>query len=182
MKKNRLYGNNINIEFNKLDKSNCHSLSSFYCGNTTIDEYFRKDAINDSDATTYFFLNKDNTEIIAVFTICCSGVTYTPESEFSYVIPAIEIMYFATNEKYQKMSYSEKQDDKTLSHQLLLFCIDYIKKVPCSHCAAAILTLYAVPEYVKFYVDGGFESFMDFMEEKNKPFLQGCLPMFMFLI
>jgi hypothetical protein len=42
--------------------------------------------------------------------------------------------------------------------------------------------LYAVPDRTGFYVDAGFNGFENFMEEKNIPFLEGCIPMFMSLV
>ena len=156
---NNILGKDINIGFGKLSKSNNILLEKFNCDNPSIDKYFTEDALNDRQSTTYLFINKDEEDIVAAFTIYCSGVIDRSNPANRNILSAIEICYFATNKKYQKLPYSENKNDRTLSHQLICFCINYIREVPCSYCAASILILYSVPDAVKFYSNAGFDNF-----------------------
>ena len=182
MEKRKIYGKDLTISFQKLSKDNCHMLSKINCNKKYIQKYFREEALNDNKATTYIFINELDSDVISAFSISCSGIVDTSNPRYRDIIPAIEIDNFATNENYQKMPYSEDWDDGTLSHQLLLFCINYIKQVPCSYCSAVALILHSVPDAIKFYENGGFQSFLEYMSEKNTTYLKGCTPMFLNLI
>ena len=182
MTKSNICGKDIDIGFSKLTTNNFKILSKFTCGNSYIDKYFTKKAISDKQTTTYFYYNKNDLDVIALVSINCSGIVDLSNPTFKDMIPAIEISYFATNEKYQKLPYSENKYDRTLSQQILSWCITYIKEIPCSYCAAAMVILHSVPDAVNFYSNAGFKSFLEFMEEKNIPSLEGCTPMFLNLI
>ena len=183
MRKNDFYGEDLDIGFSKLTIRNFEILSGFTCGNDYIDNYFKTKAILDEQTTTYIYINKGDLDVISLMTINCAGIVDLSHPTYKNMIPAIEISYFATNEKYQKLPYSKNPDDKTsLSSQILSWGISYIKNVPCSYCAAAMILLHSVPDAVKFYKKSGFRNFLEYMEEKNVPELEGCIPMFFSLI
>ena len=176
MAKNDTYGKNLEIEFQKLNKTNNYVLSDFKCEYANIQKYFREDAVNDKSATTYIFVNvKENPEIVTAMTINCSIIDLSDNE----ILPAIEISYFATSDRYRKMSFTENRENGTLSFNIMLFCINYIKDMICSQCAADVIVLYSVPTAVDFYKRAGFFEFENFMARKDNPYLEGCLPMYL---
>lgn len=173
-----IYGKNLIIDFVPLDLNNQKLLNNFSSGNDIIDKYFKFEALSDSTSKTFLVLNIDeNVDIIAIYTLCCSGYVVQSNSKI-YIYPAVEIKYFATSENYQDMQYDFKREVGCLSGHILSMVIAKIMDFTDKHCGANKVILYSVPDAIKFYETAGFKHFDDFMLESNEIYLEGCEPMY----
>ena len=102
------YGKEFSISIYVLSKDTYNLIENFVCGNSSIDYYFRNEALTDDSAVTYMFVDDDENCLISCMTIACSAIFIQGYEEipFSTVISAMEVKYWATNVCYQHIPYS----------------------------------------------------------------------------
>jgi hypothetical protein len=178
------YGNEIDVDFLDLCKDNVHYLRNFKCGFNNIDKFIRNSALKDSETVTYFAIDKKLDVVIAILTISCSGILVDNKSflkRYRYVVPAIDIRYFAINEKFQHIKYSQNEKELTLGHQIFLLYLSKIRDISKNICGATKVILYSVPTACNFYKRCKFKEFAEYMTKDENPYLKGCKPMFLSL-
>lgn len=163
----------------KLLKEVCHLISDFHCGNEMMDEYFQCKATDDDDAVTYCFLEDDLKTIIALSSLSCNGIITTSASKIS-TYPAVEIKMFAVNDSYKGACIPDG-DGEHYSAWCFDRTIAIIMQFTENHCGAGRTFLYSVPNAEKFYRRRGMELFTEYMHPDDRPYLDGCIPMFMLL-
>ena len=174
----------MKISFSEIHEGNKLILSNFHSGNDSIDSYFKGkcEAITDTSAKSFVVTN-DSTQngmpsVIGVYSLCCSGYVVDSHKYF-YIHPAVEIKYFAINEYYQDIQYSENTEEGCLSSNILAMIIGRIISFTDSYCGANKVILYSVPEAEFFYQRMGFHLFADYMLKNNERYLEGCIPMYL---
>lgn len=174
----------MKISFSEIHEGNKLILSNFHSGNDSIDSYFKGkcEAITDTSAKSFVVTN-DNTQngmpsVIGVYSLCCSGYVIDSHNYF-YIHPAVEIKYFAINEYYQDIQYSENTEEGCLSSNILATIIGRIISFTDSYCGANKVMLYSVPEAEFFYQRMGFHLFANYMLKNNERYLEGCIPMYL---
>lgn len=174
----------MKISFSEIHEGNKLILSNFHSGNDSIDSYFKGkcEAITDTSAKSFVVTN-DNTQngmpsVIGVYSLCCSGYVIDSHNYF-YIHPAVEIKYFAINEYYQDIQYSENTEEGCLSSNILATIIGRIISFTDSYCGANKVILYSVPEAEFFYQRMGFHLFANYMLKNNERYLEGCTPMYL---
>lgn len=147
----------MKISFSEIHEGNKLILSNFHSGNDSIDSYFKGkcEAITDTSAKSFVVTN-DNTQngmpsVIGVYSLCCSGYVIDSHNYF-YIHPAVEIKYFAINEYYQDIQYSENTEEGCLSSNILATIIGRIISFTDSYCGANKVILYSVPE-AEFFIN-----------------------------
>lgn len=89
---------------------------------------------------------------------------------------AIEIRDFATDTRYQKTIYLNRQ---SISHYLFVFlCQRIVIEDILTKIGASKIVLYAVPQAVNFYRRAGLSTFEGFMVADKNPYLTDCVPMY----
>ncbi|SCH77105.1 Uncharacterised protein [uncultured Ruminococcus sp.] len=174
----------MKISFSEIHEGKKLILSNFHSGNDSIDSYFKGkcEAITDTSAKSFVVTN-DNTQngmpsVIGVYSLCCSGYVIDSHNYF-YIHPAVEIKYFAINEYYQDIQYSENTEEGCLSSNILATIIGRIISFTDSYCGANKVILYSVPEAEFFYQRMGFHLFANYMLKNNERYLEGCIPMYL---
>lgn len=176
---NRKYGQDYSIDIVVLTEHNKHYVEDFYCGNHSIDLYFKKESFSDKTSVTYMFIDKDEDQLIACITVACSAIfTECEEQQFSTLLSAMEVKYLAVNEKYQHIPYKENTTRPSLSDYMFDYMIDYLWKLSHDTIGAAKIVLYSVPQAVTFYKRHGFKMFGDTMYGDVGYFVEGCEPMY----
>lgn len=182
------------IEIEKLDKKHNDITKTFECGNDYMDEFLKKNAINDRLSTTHLFIDKKNNLLLGFFSLSASGVSLNmsnPNVERSkknrFNISAIEISYFALNKPFKHMFFDEitekENENYFLSDILFEKVIEYIIELR-KYIGFRNIILYSVPNSkdenrpLDIYERFNFASFTDYMEKNNKRFLEGCIPLF----
>ncbi len=177
------YGLDYSISFRKVDKNDSEILENFECENSTIRDFARYRSINWAPDVTYLFIDEENNTVVAFCSICCTGISVTryDESDEAYnsSIPCVEIDFFAVDERYRNLPLDEnsKRYD-TLSNALFLYMLEHIKQIASSVVGATHICLYSVPQAKNFYKRCDFVEFSDYMNRDEKPFVEGCIPMF----
>lgn len=179
------YGIDYSISFRKVDPADSKILSEFECENGAIRDFARYHSIKSKKDVTYLFIDEENRTVIAFCSICCTGISITEYIEddlskpYNSSIPAVEIDFFAVDERYRSIPLDEtsKKHD-TLSNALFLYMLNHIKNITSSVVGATHICLYAVPEAKNFYKRCDFVEFSDFMKRDEKPFIKNCIPMF----
>jgi hypothetical protein len=153
-------------------------VQSFNCGNEVINEYLKKEAYMDTQATTFLIVSNSDRQVIAYYSLNCSGFVVGDEKKFT-IYPAVEIKMFAIDERYQHMPYSTDDEDGNLSDMLFSDVIGYIYAFTDNMCGADKVILYSVPNAESFYIRNGFKRFERFMLQSTSLFLEGCIPMYL---
>ena len=108
----RSYGKDIIFNFYNLSEEDLGYLKKFDCGNSQINKYFNNEAISDTKSVTKIIwrkdkksdkLNKEENDIIGLYSLSASAMFYDDYDDKKYIIPAIEIKFFAINQQYQDM-------------------------------------------------------------------------------
>ena len=110
-------------------------------------------------------------------TIACSAIFLSKKQQFSTLMSAIEVVYFAVDIDYQGMRY-RPGDERSLSHYLFSYLIEMIRGISRDHVGAAKIVLYSVPEAYNFYRRLGFCTFGSSMYGDRGTFVRGCEPMY----
>ncbi len=177
------YGCDYPMSFHKVDINDSELLSQFKCEYTAISDFIQNKSIESKKDVSYVFVDDENNTIMGFCAICCTGISVTDIDgeghEFITSIPAIEIDYYAVDEEYRSLKWDESSNRyETLSRGFFLYMLDYIKKISTEYVGATHICLYAVPKAESFYKRCGFESFADYMNPDEIPFLENCIPMF----
>lgn len=173
--KAEVYGENIRLDY--IDLKDCVQLDTFVCGNEVIDDIIKTELVNDTMTKAFAVIDKEHNEAVAVYSLSCSGFIIQ-FSQKVCIYPAVEIKYFAMNEKYQDIQYCEDKSLGCLSNAIFDQIIADIYEFTDKYCGADKIILYAVPSAYDFYKRIGFEDFKDFMLQSQDRFLDGCIPMF----
>lgn len=180
-----LYGKDIQYNKGVLYSDNYIELiEKFNCGNPSIDKYLKEKAKEDlilGRGTTKLFLNKQKDRLIGFYTLNCTSLVIGDNTVDGNFNPAVEIKMFAVDREYQKIPYSEDEDDFKLSDDLLLDIIDDIRIFTESCCGASHVVLYSIPYSVKFYTRNGFKNFLSNMKRNTDRYVEGCIPLFLTL-
>lgn len=175
------YGDAIEIEFVVLDRSHRELAKRFKCGNVYIDWFIHTIACKDKETVTYAAIDVKNELIISIMTLVASGI-YTNPSKLSMrekiVIPAIEIRNFATDVRYQKLSYSNDYNDNTLSYQIFNKYMKDILEMSKNVIGIKKVILYSVDKAIPFYKKSRFKDFKKFMVRSDARSIRGCTPMY----
>ena len=177
------FGCDYQISFRKVTGSDVSELSDFDCGNPSINDFIRNKCLDDKKDVTYLFYDTENKMIIGFCSICCNGISINATdgtNQFNTNYPAIEIDFFAIDERYRSIPFdAESKRYDTLSSALFMFMIKYITTIASEHVGATHICLYAVPKAVSFYKRCGFKPFEEYMNRDEAPFTRNCHPMFM---
>lgn len=172
------YGNQIPVKIMLLSPEERKYTQNFFCDNKAIDHYFRNLALHDPSAVTYLFVDSEKDSPIAFVTLACSAIFTTDYGDqFSTILSAMEILYFAVDESYKHIPYI-KGSPLTLSHYILSYMLDQMKEISHTHIGASKVVLYSVPEAVHFYERCDFKEFGDTMFGDEGTFVSGCVPMY----
>ncbi len=177
------YGLDYSISFRKVDKNDSQILENFECENSTIRNFARYQSMSSKKDVTYLFIDDENKTVVGFCSICCTGISITEldkeENPYDSTIPSIEIDFFAVDERYRNLPLDENSGRyDTLSNALFLYMIEHIKKIAASVVGATHICLYSVPKAKNFYKRCDFVEFSDYMNRDEKPFVEGCIPMF----
>lgn len=175
-----ILGNSIKIDYQYLSNDNINLLDSFSCGNEVMDEYIKKKCLNDYSSVTRLAINAKNEEVICAYTLCCSSMIVESYTKH-YPVSAVELKFFAVNEKYQDMPYSKDKEDGCLSNVLLSEVIERIFTFTDDFCGANLLVVYSTDEGVSFYRMNGFVNFPENVWRDNSRFIDDCTPLFLTL-
>lgn len=178
------YGDECPIEFRKVTKADEALLSDFQCENDAIRKFIRCESIESQENVSYLFVDINNNIIIGFCSICCTGISTIEydidEQPYDTSLPAVEINFFAIDNRYQKLAFDcESSRYETLSAMLFLRMLKHIFDIASDVVGATHICLYSVPQAVNFYKRCGFSLFEEYMRSDEKPFLNGCIPMFL---
>ena len=171
------YGQEIPVRIEVLTEANRRMTRCFFCGNPAIDDYFLQHALDDATAVTYLIIDENNEKLLAALTIACSAIFLSKKQQFSTLMSAIEVVYFAVDVDYQGMRY-RPGDERSLSHYLFSYLIEMMRSISRSHVGAAKIVLYSVPEAWTFYRRLGFIPFHSAMYGDRGTFVKDCVPMY----
>lgn len=179
------YGVEYSISFRKVGPEDSKILSEFECENEVIKNFVQNQSIKSKKNVSYLFIDNENKTVIAFCSICCSGISTTEYEEddedkpYNSIIPAIEIDFFAVDERYRKKPLDKNSSRYgTLSNALFSYMIDYIRKITISVVGATHICLYSVPEAKNFYKRCDFIEFYGYMNRDERPYIKNCIPMF----
>ena len=171
------YGQQIPVRIEVLSRENHRLTRYFFCGNPAIDDYFRLEAADDTTAVTYLVIDDAQNKLLAALTIACSAIFLAKKQQFSTLMSAIEVVYFAVDVEYQGLRY-RPGDQRSLSHYLFSYLIEMMRDISREHVGAAKLVLYSVPEAWRFYQRLGFVPFAGGMYGDKGTFVRDCVPMY----
>lgn len=171
------YGQQIPVRVEVLTRENSRLTRYFFCGNPAIDNYFQYEALDDATAVTYLVIDERNEKLLAAMTISCSAIFLSKKLQFSTLMSAIEVVYFAVDVEYQGLRY-RPGDGRSLSHYLFSYLIEMMRSISRDHVGAAKIVLYSVPDAENFYRRLGFVPFRSSMYGDRGTFVKDCVPMF----
>lgn len=171
------YGQQIPVRIEVLRPKNQRLTRYFFCGNPAIDDYFRLEAADDATAVTYLVIDENDEKLLAALTISCSAIFLSKKHQFSTLMSAIEVVYFAVDVEYQGLRY-RPGDQRSLSHYLFSYLIEMMRDISREHVGAAKIVLYSVPEAWHFYKRLGFIPFTGGMYGDRGTFVRDCVPMY----
>lgn len=171
------YGQQIPVRIEVLSEKNCRMTRHFFCGNPAIDNFFQVEAVDDPTTVTYLVIDELNEKLLAAMTIACSAIFLSKKQQFSTLMSAIEVVYFAVDVDYQGLRY-RPEDQRSLSHYLFSYLIEMIRGISRDHVGAAKIVLYSVPEAWTFYRRLGFIPFHSAMYGDRGTFVKDCVPMY----
>lgn len=170
-----MFGEDIKLKQVIIKDEYLEKINHFDSGNESIDKYLREEALSDTKATTKLFINKENEDIIGMYSLACSIMCYEIDGK-TYPMPSVEIKHFAIDKKYQDMSFSNEEDDGVFSDSILNKIINEIRTLTENDIGADKITLFSVPDAVDFYKRNLFDT-IDYKELDVLRYLQGCTPM-----
>ena len=171
------YGQQIPVRIEVLSPKNQRLTRDFFCGNPAIDDYFRLEAADDATAVPYLVIDENDEKLLAALTISCSAIFLSKKHQFSTLMSAIEVVYFAVDVEYQGLHY-RPGDQRSLSHYLFSYLIEMMRDISREHVGAAKIVLYSVPEAWHFYKRLGFIPFTGGMYGDRGTFVRDCVPMY----
>ena len=180
MEKNELYGKDVYLARLVVTPNVAKMLHNFKCGYTYIDQYLQEEASTDIERVTYVYFNEHEHDPVACLTIECSAIYFQRKgkNDKSNFQSAIEIDYFALNDKYQHLKMS-KGSRYTLGDYIFTDALLLLKEISQKTIGAAKVVLYSVPDAVRFYQRNGFSYFDENMTADSWRFVAECEPMHM---
>lgn len=175
-------GKDIDIAFLTLDYQCKKYLKSFSCGNSEIDRYFHYHALDDPDTITYMFIDKCKDIAITLVSVSCSKIDYWQDKKYLNSTPAIEIKYFATDERYHSLPFRSKDDNVTLSKSIMSKMICYISENISTKIGASKIILNSVEDAIHFYQDCYFNIYDSNMDIDYSCLNDGLTPMYFNLL
>lgn len=167
------------IHIEALNYDNHYLIKGFSCGNINFDEFLHEDAIYEHRVVTYLIVYQNN--LLGFFAISASGINKIEEG-INYNLSAIEINYFALENKYHHISFNEEEEKKKtkfyLSDVIFSKILNFISNNIINIVGAEFIVLYSVPEAVDLYTRNEFKNFEEYMNCSNKPYLRECIPMY----
>lgn len=179
------YFSEINLDEIKIEKLTYDNLiltKGFSCGNLDFDFFLQEEAIDDYKVSTYLILYHDN--LLGFFALSANGIYIEDDDndEINYISSAIEISYFALENKFHHISYNEEEEKKGtkfyLSDVLISKVLEFISNYIIDIIGAQFIILYSVPEAENLYARNEFKNFESYMKKSNKPYLRECIPMY----
>lgn len=171
------YGQEIPVRIELLTEENFRLTRYFFCGNSSIDNYFQQEALDDPAAVTYLVIDELNEKLLAALTLSCSAIFLSRKQQLSTLMSAMEVVYFAVDVDYQGLRY-RPDDKRSLSHYLFSYLIEMMRDISRKHVGAAKIVLYSVPDAWHFYARLGFVPFAGEMYGDRGTFVKGCVPMY----
>lgn len=157
----------------KLSFKHREIIGKYDCGNESLNNYLKNEALYDYDSVTYIVSN--NNECMLYFSLSC-GALYINSSGKYHSVPAVEIKKFATDCNYQHYytdglidSFSKTFLDYLIYNIILNFTNDIY--------GASRIILYSTPKAVNFYKRSGFINFHDSFLTDDSTYLDGCIPL-----
>lgn len=177
------FGVDYSISFRRVTSNDKELLKSFSSNNGAIDRFIQNECFNSNRDVSFIFVDDENSRVMCFCSICCNGISVNQVSDEGelYItnIPAIEIDFFAVDESYRSCPMDKDSSRyETLSQAFLLFIMKYIEGISETGVGATYISLYSVPDAVNFYKRCGFVEFEPYMKGDEKPFINGCVPMF----
>lgn len=177
------FGLDYSISFKRVTPADAELLKNFECENPAIRNFARNESLESQKDVTYIFVDNENKTVICFCSISCTGISVTEcdsrGNPYSSTIPAIEIDFFAVDERYRSLTLdNESTRYETLSKALFLYMIEHIKKITQNVVGATHICLYAVPQARSFYKRCDFVEFEAYMNRDEKKFVKDCIPMF----
>ena len=154
------------------------SLLNFSCGNKSIDSYLKEQAKEDTKNVTHVFFDEDNRQPIAFVSLKASGLIFESSAHLE-IYPAVEISYFATDERYQHVVIKNFSDiDRyCISDHIFSEIIKHIREIADFIVGAEFVVLYSVPDAVHFYERNFFETMPEIFRPEKYLNIDGCVPM-----
>lgn len=153
-------------------------LDVFSCGNDEIDEFFRLRAADSFNETTRIFVDIERGRIAGAAALACSGIPLMQNHQYLMNIPAIEITYFAVDNRYQRLPMSANRADGYFSDYILGSVISEIYDFTEEHSGASHILLYSTPTALRFYERNRFEQMEnELYMVRNSLYFDGCTPM-----
>lgn len=173
-----VYGENICAVPERLASSHRPLLEQFSCSNTVIDNFFKYTAEESVLDSAYVFIDYERNALAAAASIACSSLQIMDNSHYYDSVPAVEIKYFAVDERYQRLRFSAEREEGYFSDAVLSALIGFIYKFTDDYCAATHILLYSTPDAVHVYERNGFVKLSDSgIMVRHNHFLDGCTPM-----
>ena len=181
------FGDSIRIKRIHISDLDEKSLTEFKCDNKTIDSFFKEESAQLERNVTFAFIDVDENNVIGFYSLCCNGIDILKEETddegnrciYRTIEPAIEIDFFAIDERYRSIPFSsESSRYETLSQYLFLYVLDEIKNISKKAVGAKYIILYSVPQAISFYKRCKFVDFTEYMIEDGDPFVSECTAMF----
>lgn len=180
--KNKLptYGKDINLIVEKLSNSNICKLTQYDCGDESINIHIGKTHNHYNTERAFLVIDTDTENVIAFFSLRSTALVFDSKDKRGIKLsPAIEIVTFAVDVKYQDMWMSENKEEGCLSNFILSYIIDkYINSVNNQYCAAEYIVLYSVNNAIDFYKKNLFTPFNEYMVKSRDFYTAGCTPMY----
>lgn len=147
-----------------------------------MDNFFRYSAVESVLDSAYAFIDYERDAIAAAASIACSSLQIMDNENYYDSVPAVEIKYFAVDERYQRLRFSADREEGYFSDAVLSALIGFIYKFTDDYCAATHILLYSTPDAVHVYERNGFVKLSEsgIMVRHNR-FLEGCAPMMLTL-
>lgn len=171
------YGRDIPIRIEILSQTNQKLTRYFFCGNGTIDAYFQREAAHDPTVVTYLVIDEANEKPVACLSVACSAIFLSERKQFSTLLSAMEVVYFAVDVDYQGLPY-RPGDDRSLSHYIFSYMLELLRDISHRTIGAAKVVLYSVPEARTFYERLEFVPFETTMFGDKGTFVTDCVPMY----
>lgn len=171
------YGQDFFVRKYILNVDTQKYLDDFDSGKIEIDKYFREKALNDKKSVTYMYVDTSTDVVVALATVSCASIPVFNDDEIVDNIPAIEIKYFALNERFQHVPYVRSSPYK-LSHYVLCTLVEQLKTISTEYVGALKIVLQAMPDAVDFYSKCKFREMKSYISENVINEDDGCTPMF----
>lgn len=171
------YGCQIPVRIEVMTEKHLRYTHYFFCGNSNIDLYFQQEAADDPAVVTYLVIDEENDKLIAALSIACSAIFLAKKRQFSTLLSAIEVVYYAVDIHYQGLPY-RPEDDRSLSHYIFSYLIEMMRDLSQTTVGAAKIVLYSVPDARTFYERLGFYRFDTAMYGDRGTFVRDCIPMY----